>query len=340
MKSWQRKNFLISAIFSTRFLPSGTTTTMKKYILTTLLCLFPALLWAKSIPDYPAKQVAKDVYVVHGPAGMPDKKNKGFMNNPVFVITRDSVVVIDPGSSLYTGQMVLRQIRKVSKKPVSHVLGTHIHGDHWLGNDAFKRVFPKAKFMAHPNMIQQAKAGADKQWLKLMSNLTGGATDGTRAIIPEQAVDEAFSFKTGGKTFRILAPKRAHSGTDIMIHIPEANVLVLGDNVFHQRIGRMDDASFRGNINACDVAIKVGAKVYIPGHGPTGDVKVVKKFRKYLATVYETVSTLVEEGLSDYEMKPRVVSKLKAYHSWNGFSDQIGKHVSLAMLEAETAAFE
>ena len=139
---------------------------------------------------------------------------------------------------------------------------------------------------------------------------------------------------------RIFAPNKAHSGTDVMIHIVEDSVLFTGDNSFYERIGRMDDATFRGSINACDVAIKLGAKVYVPGHGPTGNVKVVKKFRHYLATIYNTVKVLADEGLADFEMKPKVVAKLKAYKSWNGFEDQIGKHVSLAMLEAEKAAFE
>ncbi|MDH5178376.1 MAG: MBL fold metallo-hydrolase [Gammaproteobacteria bacterium] len=311
-----------------------------KWLMFLLLVLNSNFLAAKELPDYKADKIAADTYVIHGPAGMPSPQNQGFMNNPVFVLTSEGVVVIDPGSSLYTGRMVLRQIRKLTDRPVTHVLSTHIHGDHWLGNQAFKDLFPKAVFMAHPNMITQAKAGADKQWLDLMSTLTKGATDGTTAVIPDIEVDEAASFKTGGKTFRILAPKRAHSGTDIMVHIVEENVLALGDNVFHKRIGRMDDATFRGNINACDVAIKLGVKVYVPGHGPTGDVKVVKKFRTYLSTLYETVKVLLDEGMSDYEMKPKVVAKLKAYHQWNGFHDQVGKHVSLAMLEAEKAGFE
>lgn len=313
---------------------------MKQTLLLLTGILFTSGSFAQEIPDYPAEKVAAHTYVIHGPAGMPTPANKGFMNNPVFIITNKGVVVIDPGSSLYTGRMVLRQISKLTNKSVTHVLSTHIHGDHWLGNQAFSEVFPRARLMAHPNMIAQARAGADKQWLKTMSSLTKGATDGTRAIIPDKAIDEPFSFKSGGMTFRILAPKRAHSGTDIMIHIVEDDVLVLGDNVFHQRIGRMDDASFAGNINACDVAIKLGTRVYIPGHGPTGDVRIVKRFRSYLATVYETVKVLVDEGISDFEMKPKVVAKLKPYHNWNGFKDQVGKHVSLAMLEAEKAMFE
>ncbi|MDH5446724.1 MAG: MBL fold metallo-hydrolase [Gammaproteobacteria bacterium] len=313
---------------------------MKSLVLAVIGLIISTGVSAKEIPDYKAEKIASRTYVIHGPAGMPSPENQGFMNNPVFTITKAGVVVIDPGSSLYTGRMVLRQIRKVTDKPVTHVLSTHIHGDHWLGNQAFSDVFPKAVLMAHPNMITQAKAGADKQWLKLMSTLTKGATDGTKAVIPEKSVDEAYQFKSGGMSFRILAPRRAHSGTDVMVHIVEEDVLVLGDNVFHQRIGRMDDATFRGNIKACDVAIKLGAKVYVPGHGPTGSVKIVKKFRHYLSTIYETVKVLVDEGMSDFEMKPRVVAKLKPYHKWNGFNDQIGKHVSLAMLEAEQAAFE
>jgi len=312
---------------------------MKQVLLIVVGVLCSVGSFASQVADYPATKIAANTYVIHGPAGLPSPENKGFMNNPVFTITNDGVVVIDPGSSLYIGQMVLRQIRKLTNKPVTHVLSTHVHGDHWLGNQAFSETFPQAQLMAHPNMITQARAGADKQWLMLISNLTKGATDGTKAVIPDKAVDEAYTFKTGGMSFHILAPKRAHSGTDLMIHIIEEDVLVLGDNVTHKRIARMDDATFIGNINACDVAIKLAARVNVPGHGPTGDVRIVKKFRTYLSTIFESVKIMVDEGLSDFEMKPKVVAKLKPYHDWNGFKDQIGKHVSLAMLEAEKTMF-
>ena len=313
---------------------------MKKSIFIALLLTLPVLVQARAIPDYPAQKIAAHTYVIHGPIGLPTPANQGFMNNPVFTITEKGVVVIDPGSSLYSGDMVLRQIRKLTDKPVTHVLSTHVHGDHWLGNHALNKAFPKAVMMGHPAMIQQAKAGAAENWIKNMSALTNGATDGTKAVIPDKAVDEAFSFEAGGMHFRILAPKLAHSGTDIMIHIVEDSVLILGDNVTYKRIGRMDDGTFRGNIGACEAAIKLGAKVYVPGHGPTGDVGLVKKYHQYLSIVYESVKQLVDEGLSDFEMKPKVTAKLKAYHDWNGFEDEIGKHISLAMLEAEKAMFE
>lgn len=313
---------------------------MSKFALIVTIWALSLSTMAGAIPDYPAEKVTNNTYVIHGPEGFPSPENQGFMNNPVFTITKTGVVVIDPGSSLYTGQMVLRQIRKLTDKPVTHVFGTHVHGDHWLGNHAFKDAFPGAAFIGHPEMIVQARGGAAESWVKNMSSLTKGATDGTKAVIPSKAMDDADSLETGGFTFRILAPRQAHSGTDIMIHIVEDKVLVTGDNVLHARVGRMDDATFRGSISACDVALLSGAEHFVPGHGPTGNASVVENYKTFLATIYDTATVLLDEGLSDFEMKPRIVAKLKAFQKWKDFDDLIGKHVSLAMLEAEKASFE
>ncbi|MDH5424806.1 MAG: MBL fold metallo-hydrolase [Gammaproteobacteria bacterium] len=311
-----------------------------KFIYVLLLLLPHSIALATEIPDYPADKIAANTYVIHGPLEFPNEKNMGFMNNPGFVITADSVVVIDPGSSLYTGKMVLRQIRKITDKPVSHVLNTHIHGDHWLGNQAFAEAFPKAQIMAHPDMIAAAKKSEASRWISLMENLTKGATKGTKAVIPAIAIKNDFEFKTGGIRFKVYAPAKAHSKTDVMIHVLEESVVFLGDNVLSGRIPGMGDASFRGNMKACDVASGISARHFVPGHGQTGKVDIVKTFKNYLDIVYSQAAQFYDEGQSDFEMKPRIVEQLKTFHHWAGFEEEVGHHVSLAVLEAEKAAFE
>jgi hypothetical protein len=64
--------------------------------------------------DYPAEQVAPGLYVIHGPVDYPNPENQGFMNNPAFLVTETGVIVVDPGSSVQTGEMVLRQTRAVT----------------------------------------------------------------------------------------------------------------------------------------------------------------------------------------------------------------------------------
>ncbi len=310
----------------------------------TLYCLFilysvSSSLWAQ-LPDFPAKKIAPHTWVINGPLGFPSRANQGFMNNPAFVITRTGVVVIDPGSTLETGRMVLRQIRKQTPLPVTHVLNTHIHGDHWLANQAIAEAYPDAVFMAHPKMIKKARAGEAERWLASMLQLTEGLSKGTRAVIPTKAIDDGASFNSGGITFRIYAPPRAHSDTDIMIEVVEDSVLFLGDNAMVWRIGRMDDGSFRGNIAALTVALATGVKHYVPGHGPAGGRQVVIAYREYLSILYQRAAVLYEQGLADFEMKKDIVARLKAYQSWNGFDDEVGRHISLAVLEIEQAEFE
>ncbi|MCU7801980.1 MAG: MBL fold metallo-hydrolase [Candidatus Thiodiazotropha sp. (ex Lucinoma borealis)] len=292
-----------------------------------------------SVHDYPIDKIAPHTYVIHGPLGNPSVENQSFMNNPGFVVTDTGVVLIDPGSSVQVGRMVLKQIKTITDKPITHVINTHIHGDHWLGNQAAVEAFPKVELMAHPNMIMEAHAGAAERWVSQMEQLTEGFTKGTRAVIPTVSLLETTKLEAGGITFRIHAPDKAHSDTDVMIEVVQDSVLFLGDNVLYKRIPRLDDATFKGNIVACDVAIGLGVKHFVPGHGPAGGVSIVKEFRLYLETLYNEVARLYEEGLTDYEMKPIVLRALIPYSAWSNFYDQLGRHVSLATQEVEQDSF-
>lgn len=313
---------------------------MKVFSASIFVLLFSmASISATEISGYPLKKIANNTYVVHGPLEYPNKKNKGFMNNPGFVVTSNGVVVIDPGSSVQVGRMLIKKIEMVTKNPVTHVLNTHIHGDHWLGNQAFAEAYPDVIIMAHPEMIKRAKAGAADQWVSLMSKSTGGSTNGTRAVIPNKTVRDEQVFKIGGIEFRIHAPEKAHSFTDIMIEVVEENVVFLGDNVLFKRLPRMDDASFKGNIKACQIALELDAKTYVPGHGISGGKEVVVPFMNYLKIINVEVAKYYEAGMTDFEMKPKILLKLEKYFKWSGFNDEMGKHISLAVLEYERDSF-
>ena len=293
-----------------------------------------------AIPDYPAEQVAPDVYVIHGPLGYPSPENQGFMNNPGFIVTPTGVVVVDPGSSVQTGEMVLRQIRAITDKPVIAVLNTHVHGDHWLGNQALREAFPEVPIYGHPSMLTEIADGAGKTWVDLMLRSTDGATKGTEIVAPNLPVEGGEEIKLGGLTLRFHFYGHVHTHTDLMLEIVEKGVLFLGDNANNQRIVRMDDGSFSGSIDALGaVRDKVKASVLIPGHGKTGGWEIVDSYRDYLSSLYTLVVELYDEGMSDFEMKPHAEERLKRFKSWTGFDDELGKHLSLAYLEAEANAF-
>lgn len=313
---------------------------MKKILTVILVLISPALLANTYFDQFTADKIADDVYVVHGPLGFPTAQNRGFMNNPAFIIAEKSVVVIDPGSTYETGKMLLRQIARITDKPVSHIFNTHVHGDHWLANDIILQKYPAAEIIADPRMIKKAKAGEAQAWVSNMINLTDGIAEGTKIAYPTTATADGDSLTLAGLTFKIHSAGIAHSNTDIMIEYVEGSTLFTGDNVAYKRILRMDDGSFRDSIKATDKAKMLALKYYVPGHGPTGDVSIIEMQREYFDILYSQVKQYYEEGLEDFEMKPKVHAALTKFHSWSGFDDELGRHISLAKLEIEKAEFE
>ena len=289
--------------------------------------------------DYAAAKITDRVYVIHGPLGMPSQENQGFANNPAFVLTSAGVVVIDPGSSVQVGEMVLDKIAAVTGAPVIAVFNTHIHGDHWLGNQAIKHAFPKAVIYAHPKMIEQARAGAGAGWVNILDTMTAGATRGTVARPPDLGVGAGETLKLHNLRFRIYHNDRAHTDTDIMIEVVEEGVLFLGDNGLNRVLRRMDDGNLKGQLAALDAALASKARHFVPGHGQSGGRAIVVGYRNFLTALRAAVKKYHDRGLGDYEMKDQVIRELAAYKDWKNFNDVIGRTIGVVYLQIESEAF-
>jgi glyoxylase-like metal-dependent hydrolase (beta-lactamase superfamily II) len=300
--------------------------------------LIPSLSSA-AVKDYPFEKVAENTWIIHGPLEMPNVGNQGFMNNPGIVLTSKGAVIIDPGSSVQAGEMVLRMLKAVTDKPVVAVFNTHIHGDHWLGNQAIKAAYPDTPVYGHPEMLAMIEDGVGDTWVDLMDKLTEGATKGTRVVGPDHALKHGDSITIGNKTFRIHHHGQAHTRTDIMIEVAEDSVVFLGDNVTTNRIPRMSDGNFIGNIDSVDHILKLGANTWVPGHGKTGDADMVKGYRDYLAAVYASARQAFDEDMDSSDVKPIALKATVKYQDWAGYEGEIGPHGAQAYLEVEAAEF-
>jgi len=288
--------------------------------------------------EFPLVKLTERVYVIHGPNEFPNKANQGFMNNPGFVLTKKGVVVVDPGSSVQVGEMLLAKIATVTKDPVIAVFNTHVHGDHWLANDALHRTWPKAVIYANQKMID--KSGVEgPAWIKSLNSLTDGAVRGTQPVHPNLAVENEDTLTLGGMHFRIYHTGLAHTDGDIMIEVVEEKTVFLGDNVMSTRAGRLDDGDIPGNIAACNVALKIKAEHFVPGHGKSGGREIVVAYRDFLSKVLASVKKHYSLDRSADEIKPLVIADLAAYKGWANFDAEIGKLTSYAYRNAERDAF-
>ena len=316
----------------------------RKCALLASLVLWPTLANAWSLPGvgyFAFEPVAQNVHVMHGPLDEPSPENHGFMNNPGFIESANGVIIVDPGSTLQVGEQVLAEIKKITPKPVLAVFNSHIHGDHWLGNQAIKNAFPDAKIYGHPKMIEKANGNEGLNWIDIMLHLTKGLSKGTKVVAPKNAVEHGAVIKVDGESFRIHHLSSAHTDTDIMVEHIGSKTMFLGDNGFHKRLGRFDGSSdMHGNIKALQHALDLKMNVYVPGHGKSGGADVaVTPFLNYLQKIEKGVTKGYRAEKEGHEIKKQLAGQFEGYQDWSGFEGNFGKHINKMYLEVEALEF-
>jgi glyoxylase-like metal-dependent hydrolase (beta-lactamase superfamily II) len=72
----------------------------------------------------------------------------GVVGNVTIIEQDDNIVLVDTGSSYGDGGRVVREVRRLSNKPVSAVIITHWHNDHPLGLPAIIEAWPNIEIIS------------------------------------------------------------------------------------------------------------------------------------------------------------------------------------------------
>ncbi len=228
------------------------------------------------VDDYPLKQVGCHSYVIYGAIGHPTPDNQGFIANSGLVVSEKGVVVIDPGSSLQAGRMVLRRLREITGRPVTHVINTHAHGEHWLGNQAVLEVFPEVRILAHHRMLAELSWMQANDWIAYMEKMTDGFTRGTRAMPPRESVRGVTALYFGDVTLRIRALDAGQEATSVVVEVVEDSVAFVGEELHVEPLDPAAGDSDLPHPILCNVRIPVKTAHYVPDHGPVGLVGMVE----------------------------------------------------------------
>ena len=295
------------------------------------------------VPDIEPVQMSPHVWTIFATDAFPTPENRGMMSNVTFVVTSAGVVILDSGSSLQIGQMVIRMIKKVTPKPVVAVFNSHFHGDHWLGNHAFVQAYgAQLPIYALAGTTAEIKGHEGHLWLSLMERWTNQASMGTQLVPPNREVQHGQTLQFGDVTLKMHFYGKAHTSSDLCVQVVPDKVTAVGDIAMANRIANIDDGSYPGTFNYFkELGRAAGDQLWLPGHGEaTHDL--LATYGKFLAGIWEPCAQAVKDGKSMEQARamvladPRVASRAKTMF---GFAANIGKYASLAYLEAEKEAF-
>lgn len=242
---------------------------------------------ATSAPVMELQQVAANVFFVQGVSALGSAANRNFISNAGFVITHDSVVVIDALGSPALAEELVQKIRSLTPKPISHVLLTHYHADHIYGLQVFEAL--GAKIVAHAQAREYINSETAHLRLEASrKDLAPWVDQGTRLVPASQWVaGDSSTLKVGGVDFVLQHMGPSHTPEDTAIFLPQSGVLFIGDVVFRNRIPYVGQADSRHWIAALDELLKLPVKVMVPGHGPASeqprrDMQLTRDYLHYL----------------------------------------------------------
>jgi glyoxylase-like metal-dependent hydrolase (beta-lactamase superfamily II) len=223
--------------------------------------------WAAAWAQVPkAEPVAPGVWFVEGVSALGSAANRNFISNAAFVVTDEGVVVIDALGSPALAQELLAEIRRVTDKPVTHVIVTHYHADHVYGLQTFQAA--GAQIIAHARSAEYLQSDTARLRLEASrEELFPWVDESTRLVPPDRALTGPTTLTLGGLHFEIGHAGPAHTPEDIVVWVPEKRVLFVGDLVFRGRIPFVGLADSGAWVQALDRLLAYDAAFIVPGHG-------------------------------------------------------------------------
>jgi cyclase len=121
--------------------------------------------------------------------------------------------------------------------------------------------------------------------------------------LPTVTYSENMHLHINGETIRIIHVPSAHTDGDSFVVFEGANVVHAGDlffNGFFPFIDGSHGGSVRGVIAGADeiLALTDAQSKIIPGHGPLGSREDLQRYRDMLATAYDRLLALKNQGMS------------------------------------------
>ena len=259
------------------------------------------------------------------------------MCNGGFLVGKDAALLIEGFVSTAGAAFQMEALRTVSQVPVKGALDTHYHFDHSMGNSFYgangiplwahaataKRIYEsygtmqaldKATVLAPlEKRVANAKSDAERAHaqgdLNTFGNVYALVNSGVLGL-PNHAIDPAklpMTIDLGGLS-AVIESYPGHSGTDIIVRVPEQNVVYTGDLLFNGMFPVCFDE--KATVSGWRATLKTFASwdkdtLFVPGHGQICGQEGIAMFRSTFDDIEEQAAKLYKAGVPVEEAQHR-----------------------------------
>jgi glyoxylase-like metal-dependent hydrolase (beta-lactamase superfamily II) len=229
-------------------------------------------------------------------------------NTAVFVADK-GVVLVDTKYAGY-GQAILDLVKKVTPKPVTHIINTHTHGDHVGANDFFPA---SVEIVAHDNTAAN------------MAKMKAFAEPSTKHGLPDRTFKDRLTLLSGNDAIDLYYFGAAHTNGDAFVVFRNARTMHAGDVFPGLRSPLMDGnnggsgVSYPGTLAKAAGAIK-NVDIVIPGHSAVTNWQAFVDYGEFIKAWVSSVQAAAKAGkTADQALSEFVLpEKFKAYGMASG----------------------
>jgi glyoxylase-like metal-dependent hydrolase (beta-lactamase superfamily II) len=242
------------------------------------------------------------------------------------------------------GEAIVAKVRSLTKKPITHVVLSHWHGDHMRGLQAIRAAFPGAQILGHPHSRERIEA-TQEQWLKRRVSMVPGIAKAVRSalaagrdlsgrplipaekawleaglaitgeldrenrrtdyVLPGTTFEDQLTLHLGGKELQFLHLGNAHTSGDIVLWLPREKIVATGD-IVTAPVPLMP-SPYTADYGYVLSRIKaLDFSTLIPGHGAIQhDARYVDLLADTVRSISAQMKSSVAQGLS----QPDAVAK-------------------------------
>ena len=261
--------------------------------------------------------------------------------NSGVVVGDDSVLVIDARATPVMAKELVAHIRKVTDKPIRHVLLTHYHAVRVLGAAGYEeRVNVIASDVTREMIVERGRQDMDSE-IQRFPRLFRAKETIPGLTWPNVVFHQKMTLGLGSREVRIVHAGRGHTAGDTIAWLPKEKVLFSGDLVEYGATPYCGDAHFPDWPGTLDRLASCGPQALVPGRGEalTTPEKVregIDETRAFLEDVFKIAKAGVAAGQPLKQVYDTALRELRPkYGHWVIFEHCMPFDVSRAYDEAQ-----
>lgn len=248
----------------------------------------------------------------------------------------DQTLIFDTFEDPICALDLRRAAETVTGRPATYIVNSHLHPDHWYGNQVFDPATPifatpitfegMAEYVAEV-LEAQADPSEYDAWLDELEGQRAAATDslqrqnleiwirrvqGNRNALatlelrrPNILFEEQLTFQGTKRRVELVTWGGAHTDSDAMLFLPEEQMVFTADICFFHRQPYMAAGNFDNWMAQLQRLAATGYECFVPGHGPPGSVQEIRLLQDYFKWLEGAVLQAARDGESVEEFLAR-----------------------------------